>query len=115
MNQAEIEANATLLILASSEITATLLSGLIFLLLSYPISLANVQQDIRTAFSTPAGMTFAAEAELVYADACIKEALRMYPPAPSAIHSLEGNAICGRWGPGNVCSALSLAKDTPDH
>ena len=100
----EIEANARILIIAGSETTATLLSGLFLLLLTNPSAFEKLQ-EIRTSFTNPAEMAFAAAAELPYLNACISEALRVYPSVPSFIPrftAVEGNTINVRFVPGNV-------------
>src|ERR1700712_4150006 len=105
MTVGEIEANAKILIIAGSETTATLLSGLFFLLLTNRSAFEKLQKEIRSSFINPAEMVFAAEAELPYLNACISEALRVYPAVPSSIVRFtapEGNTINGKFVPGNV-------------
>jgi len=81
------------------------LSGLFYLLITNPHVLRKLEKEIRTAFTSPADMTFANAAKLSYMDACLSEALRMYPPVPSSINRFiapEGNTINGRFVPPGV-------------
>ena len=80
----EMEANANILIIAGSETTASLLSGVTYWLLQSPEAMAKVTQEVRSAMKTEDEITFHNTAvRLPYMLACLKEALRMYPPVPS--------------------------------
>jgi cytochrome P450 len=101
----EICANSAILIMAGSETTATLTSGLVFRLLRNPPILEKLTQEIRSAFENESEMSFAAEAKLPYLQACIEEALRIYPPVPSAVPRMtqpQGDLISGLAIPGGV-------------
>ena len=101
----EVCSNSATLIMAGSETTATLMSGLLFHLLKNPPILENLKQEIRSSFESESEMTFVAEAKLPYLRACIDEALRIYPPVPSSIPRMtqpEGDIISGLAVPGNV-------------
>ena len=98
-------ANSTVLLVGGSETTATLLSGLIFHLLKTPRVLEKLQNEIREAFNSPSEMTFSAEAKLPYIQACIEEALRLYPPVAGTMPRYtppSGITIDGKFVPGNV-------------
>lgn len=58
---------------------------MLFLLLSNPEKRDVLVQEIRVAFQSRTDMTFQSEPKLVYLNACISEALRVYNPAPSAM------------------------------
>ena len=110
MSFEEITANGEVIIIGGSETTATLMSGLVFHLLKSPHILEKLNKEVRDAFQSPSQMTFAAEAKLRYLQACLDEALRIYPPVPSMLSRLtepEGNVISGHFVPGNV-SCLNL-------
>ena len=105
MSEKEMIANAAALILAGSESTATILSGLVFNLLSAPRVLALLQKEIRGAFKSPSAMTFAAVSKLSYLQACIEETMRLYPAVPSSLPRMvpEGGMIIdGHFVHGNV-------------
>jgi cytochrome P450 len=106
MTAEEICANAAIIIMAGSETTATLLSGLVFRLLKDPPILEKLMKEVRSAFQSESEMTFAEEAKLPYLQACIDEGLRIYPPIPSVIPRMTppgGEVISGFNIPENVC------------
>lgn len=110
----EIMSNSETLILAGSETTATLLSGLVFLLLRNSRTMSLLQQEIRSAFDSPEEMTFLNVAKLPYLHACIQEALRVYPPSPSTLPRQTpagGMLIDGQFVPGLVGSANRRGND----
>lgn len=97
--------NAGLFIVAGSETSATLLSGMIYYLLKNPDYMAKLENEIRSSFSGLEEMTFAKETKLPYLQACIEEALRIYSPVPVELPRItpaEGSIINGELIPGNV-------------
>lgn len=73
----ELVSNSQLLIIAGSETTATLLSGVTYLLLQNPRAWQKVVDEVRSAFKSEAEITFAnANARLPYMLACLDEAFR---------------------------------------
>ncbi|CZR50242.1 related to isotrichodermin C-15 hydroxylase (cytochrome P-450 monooxygenase CYP65A1) [Phialocephala subalpina] len=109
MSERELITNAGCLIIAGSESTATLLSGLIFHLLSTPRVLALLQQEIRQAFTSQSAINFASVSKLLYLQACIEEALRLYPPMPCGLPRqvpVEGMIIDGHFVPGNTSVSM---------
>ncbi|KUM65390.1 hypothetical protein ACN42_g1683 [Penicillium freii] len=86
LNDEELVANASILIIAGSETTATLLSGVTFWLLKNPDVLEKVTNEVRSIMLSEADMTFNnVTANLPYMEACINEAFRMYPPVPTGL------------------------------
>lgn len=82
----ELEANANILIIAGSETTATLLSGVTYWLLRTPEALAKVTNEVRCAMQSEAEITMNnVAARLPYMLACLEEALRLYPPLPTGL------------------------------
>ncbi|KAL4959139.1 cytochrome P450 [Aspergillus stella-maris] len=80
----ELEANSSILIIAGSETTATLLSGATYWILRNPNVAARVTAEVRSVMKNQSDITFQkVTAELPYMQACLDEALRMYPPVPS--------------------------------
>ncbi|KAI0836433.1 cytochrome P450 monooxygenase-like protein [Hypoxylon sp. FL0890] len=97
----QMESNAQLFMAAGTETTATLLSGLTYLLLSNPHSLQLLTDELRKALESKQ-VDFESLARLPYLNACIEEGLRMYPPVPSAFPRVTpegGNVILGQWVP----------------
>ncbi|CAG8972058.1 hypothetical protein HYALB_00004923 [Hymenoscyphus albidus] len=82
MSREEMIQTCNLFILAGSETTATLLSGLTYHLLQNPSTMYKLVKEIREAFPDPKSMTFNSLSQLKYMQACIQEAFRLYPPVP---------------------------------
>ncbi|KAJ8058514.1 hypothetical protein OCU04_012698 [Sclerotinia nivalis] len=91
----EIRENASVLILAGSETTATLLNGVTYFLLQNPTILQNLALEIRSTFKNQKDLTIHAFAGCKYLLAVLDEGLRMYPPVPSTLPRLvpEGGGI----------------------
>ena len=105
----KLEANSSTLIIAGSETTATLLSGLTYLLLTNPDALSKLTSEVRSTFVEDKEIDINSVSRLTYLQACIEEALRMYPPVPVGMPRVvppSGASISGHYIPGNV-SALN--------
>ena len=97
-----MDANASLFMIAGTETTATLVSGLTFFLLSKPECMKKLVDEIRGAFASAEDMTMERLAALPYLNACMKEALRMYPPVPLGLPRVtpkDGSTISGQFVP----------------
>ncbi|KAH5023299.1 hypothetical protein HBH70_064800 [Parastagonospora nodorum] len=103
----EMDSNASLFMIAGTETTATLLSGLTYKLLKNPACMEKVTEEVRSAFKTGDEMTMEALAALPYFGACIKEAFRLYPPVPLGLPRTtpeDGSTVCGQFiPPKTVC------------
>ncbi|KAI8635575.1 cytochrome P450 [Xylariaceae sp. FL1651] len=106
LSDEEIIINADLIMLAGSETTATLLSGLTYWLLKTPRALQRVTQEVREAFDSDEEITFSeTRSRLPYLLACLEEGLRLFPPVPSALsRSVPGES------PMNVCGFMIPPK-----
>lgn len=103
--QEKLSRNATILLLAGSETTATTLSGATYFLLSHPDILERLKQEIRTAFSSPDGITINSVGKLSYMLAVLNETLRCYPPLTAGMVRVvpsEGASIAGHYAPEGV-------------
>lgn len=104
MDVQDMYANATIFMLAGSETSATLLSGLVYLLCRNPEKMAALCTEVRG--QEGGELDVEALPRMKYLAACIDEAMRLYPPLPIGppreVHR-EGNIICGKWVPGKVC------------
>jgi cytochrome P450 len=101
----DMHSNADMFMIAGTETTATLVSGLIYYLLMNLNKMRTLQDEIRGTFETREDITMGRLAQLKYLNACIEEGLRMYPPVPIGLPRLTppgGTAICGEWIPANV-------------
>lgn len=113
----QMHANADLFMLAGTETTATLLSGLTYYLLKNPDKMKKLVDEIRS-FNTEDDLTIDTLPRLNYMAACIEEGLRCYPPVPQSgpprLTPEGGNAICGEWIPGKVggiCLGIIIFAD----
>lgn len=103
--------NASVFIVAGSETTATVLSGVTFLLLSQPDKLARATNEVRNAFESEDDITMAKASQLDYMLACLEETLRLYPPVPIGMPRIApkgGRIISGSYVPENVCATFLL-------
>ncbi|TPX17045.1 uncharacterized protein E0L32_012302 [Thyridium curvatum] len=85
-----LQSNANTLIVAGSETTATLLTGVTYLLLSHPEALKKVTAEVRTAFAAEEDITLTSVGKLTYMLACLNEAMRCYPPVPIGLPRVVG-------------------------
>ena len=105
MTHEEIKKTSGLLIIAGSETTSTLLTGVTYYILNNPKVYAKVKDEVRGAFKSPEEMTLTSTSRLSYLHACLEEALRLYPPVPLALPrrtGAEGAVIDGVFVPPNV-------------
>lgn len=111
MSKQEMEANAALLIVAGSETTATLLSGLTYYLLGNPSAHQKAVQEVRGAFRSCTDINITGVTQLTYLNAAFEEALRVYPPSPGTIPRIVpagGAVIDGKYVPGGVSLTEAL-------
>ena len=85
LSKKEMYVNAEIFMLAGTETTATLLSGLTYYLLANPAKLAKLTAEIRSAFKTEGEVTIDRLQALPYLHACVEEGLRMYPPVANGL------------------------------
>lgn len=107
MSRAEIYENASLLIGAGSETTATALSAATYLLGTNPDVLARLVTEVRESFSSESQIDFVSVQKLDYMLAVLDETLRLHPPSPNAnLRSVcdGGDVICGQFVPHGVSS-----------
>ena len=105
INIPEMHQNAATFMVAGTETTATLLSGLIFFLLTNPAKLKILTDEVRGSFLNEDEMTLERLPQLQYLTACLQEALRIYPPAPWGFGRFapRGGAMVGDyWVPEGV-------------
>lgn len=107
----ELYANATLIVLAGSESTASGLAGITFNLLKSPEALKKAISEIRSAFTSEQEIEPETVKRLPYLAAIVSEGLRMYPPFPEGLPRLtprQGAEICGQWVPGGVSHDIRI-------
>lgn len=109
----ELRANSGTLIIAGSETTASLLSGVTYLLGTHPEVLAKLTAEVRTSFRSESDIDLSGVSNLTYMLACLDEALRIYPPAPLALPRVVpegGGTIAGYHVPEGVSHLVSLPR-----
>ncbi|KAI1460531.1 cytochrome P450 [Annulohypoxylon moriforme] len=97
MDNERLAVNANVVIIAGSETTATLLSGVSFLLTTNPDKLAKLTQEVRSTFNSEEEITLLSVNNLSYMLACLNEAFRMYPPVAADLPRVvpKGGATIG--------------------
>lgn len=101
----ELIANAEILIIGGSETTASLLSGVTYLLLMNPTAHQKLKEEVRTVFQSQEDIDLISVNKLPYMLACLDEAMRMYPPIANGLPRVcpEGGAkVLGEYVPANV-------------
>jgi cytochrome P450 len=109
MTKPELMGVANLLIIAGSETTATLLSGVTYHLLRNPRVMEKLVAEVRSKFISEDQINLTSVQSLDYMLAVLDEALRIYPPSPTGLPRVVpkgGDYICGKWIPGGVSSLL---------
>lgn len=105
----EMAAHSNALIVAGSETSATLLSGLTYYLCRTPSVYAKLKEEIRSNFKSTEEIN-SQTATLPYLTAAINETFRIYPPIPIGMPRLTpsgGDEVAGHFVPGGV--------STPSH
>jgi cytochrome P450 len=100
---AKMHANASTFMLAGTETTATLLSGMTYHLLTNPDKLKKLVDEVRAL--PEENLTLDVLPRLTYLNACFEEGLRCYPPVPVGLPRVVpkgGASICGDLVPEGV-------------
>lgn len=109
MSREALYSNCEALIIAGSETSGTLLSGLMYHILSTPRVHKKLVQEIRSSFSSEEDMTVPSLRKLEYLGAVVEEGLRMFPPTPTGLPRIvpaEGKVISGEFIPAGVSFPL---------
>lgn len=89
--------------IAGTETTATLLSGLTYYLASHSTELQKLTDEIRSTFASEADISIERLQALPYLNACLEEGLRMYPPVSNGLVRITPSGaptnIDGQWVP----------------
>jgi cytochrome P450 len=110
LKENEIILNGALFIVAGSETTANLLSGLIARLIWNKDKYDKLCTEIRGAFTSENQITYDSTAHLTYLNACLEEGLRIHPPVPTGLLRTVpkgGDTIDGHWVPEGTSVAVS--------
>lgn len=110
LNFEEIVAQGILLLIAGSETTATLLSGMLYYLVTNPSKLTRLTNEIRSSFNTEQEIDVRRVFNLPYLHGVLEESLRMHPPVPGVFPRTtpeEGALICGKFVPGGTSVGMN--------
>ncbi|KAF4969066.1 hypothetical protein FSARC_3628 [Fusarium sarcochroum] len=83
---------AKVLMVAGSDTTTTFLSGVTFYLLKNPDTLAKLQAEMRSTFSSEDEITGDSTNNLTYLNAVIEEGLRIFPPVSFGLPRVSSGA-----------------------
>ena len=106
----ELRQTCELFVVAGSETTATLLSGVTYLLSKNPESYQKLVDEIRQAFDNEDQIDITNTSGLKYESAVLEEALRMFPPVGGSqcrFTPPEGHTISSQFVPGNAIVSVS--------
>ena len=109
MTVEEMKSNASNMVLAGSETTATLLSGCIYQLLRNPSAMAKITSEIRSAFSSSDEIDLFNVGKLKYTLAVLDETMRIYPPVPTPAARVVpkgGDTVAGEFLPEGTTISL---------
>lgn len=108
LTPAELHVNLQTLMVAGTETSAALLSGVTYYLLRNPEAMQRLQKELRSAFPTAADINQTGLKQMPYLHACIEETLRLQPPVPIGVPRATptgGAVICGEALPEKVVHA----------
>ncbi|CRG87316.1 hypothetical protein PISL3812_04333 [Talaromyces islandicus] len=111
MSDYEIAGSSITFIIAGSETTATVMSGLTYLLLKNPRTLHKATSIIRSDFPDSTAMTFIKLQKHEYINAVLSEALRLYPPAADSLFRVVpagGGIVAGQFVPPDTSVTVNL-------
>ncbi|PHH88593.1 hypothetical protein CDD83_7335 [Cordyceps sp. RAO-2017] len=106
----QIFANGSLLIIAGSESSATLLVATVSFLAENPAAMRRLTDEIRTSFRNEDEITLTTVNNLRYLFACVSESLRRFPPVPTGLPRVTppgGAVICGQQVPQNTIVSVA--------
>jgi cytochrome P450 len=104
----DLYASSVTFIMAGSETSASALCGLFYYMLKDEQGRERYEKlvkEVRSTFKRSEDVNLLAMAKMEYLNACLKEAMRLYPPVPGGLPRVVpqgGAAVCGIWIPGGV-------------
>jgi cytochrome P450 len=101
--------NASTLVVAGSDTTATTVMATLYFLLSNPKTYQRLLTEVRSAFKSKAEITITAVKKLEYTLACLNETMRMLPGVPGGLPRVVpygGRVLNGEFVPQDVSISL---------
>ncbi|KAK1595399.1 cytochrome P450 [Colletotrichum navitas] len=115
ISEPELQSQASILIVAGSETTASFLAATSYLLLKNPDTLAHLKDEVRSTFPSLDDISADALAALPYLNGVIEESLRMAPPAAFGLPRFSPGAVVdGHYVPEGVtvsAEPFPIARD----
>ncbi|KAI1270667.1 cytochrome P450 monooxygenase-like protein [Xylariaceae sp. FL1019] len=115
MSESEIVSQASTLIVAGSETTATSLAGTTWYLLKNPDAMSKLQDEVRGAFDSLDQITGDTTVGMPYLHGVIEESLRLFPPAALGLPRYSpGTLVDGHYVPAGTTvsvNPLTTARD----
>ncbi|KAK2008690.1 cytochrome P450 monooxygenase-like protein, partial [Colletotrichum eremochloae] len=103
ISELQLQSQASILVVAGSETTASFLAATCYLLLKNPDTLAQLEHEVRSNFCSMDDINADAVAALPYLNAVIEESLRMAPPAAFGLPRFSPGAVVdGHYVPAGV-------------
>jgi cytochrome P450 len=105
LSDLELRDNATLLVTAGSETTATALAATTYYLGTHPDVLTKLEAEVRSAFRSDQEINVSNVQNLPYMLAVLKETMRIHPPVPISLSRVTppgGSEIAGTHVAGGV-------------
>ncbi|ORY55718.1 cytochrome P450 [Pseudomassariella vexata] len=104
VEQEEMTAHASTLVLAGGETTATCLTAAMYHLLKTPATLEKLTTEILARYKSYGEIDAASVMQLLYLQAVVNEALRIHPPGSQVFRRVSpGCHIDSYWVPKGVC------------
>lgn len=102
-----LRTNASSLLIAGSETTATALTSMTYYLLQRQECLQALKDEVHTAFNHQEEINESSTRDLLYVNAIVKEALRIFIPLPINVPRISpGGVVDGVYVPKGVRTAL---------
>jgi cytochrome P450 len=101
--------NASTVVVAGSETTATTIAAALYFLLTNPDAYQQILFEVRSAFRSEAEITISAVNKLEYMHACLNETMRMLPAVPGGLPRVVppgGRVLNGTFVPQHVGALL---------
>lgn len=110
LSETEIILNMALFISAGTDTTATTLTGLTYFICTHPKAYSRLVTEVRSAFVSEDDIKWENAKKLRYLEACIYEALRLFPPSAASQQRIVpsgGASIDGYFVPAGKTVAVS--------